>query len=60
LDVPKKDIVISSLLPSVRKIKSVELLGSTEKIIWTQTAKGLQIKLSKSYPTEHAVVFKVE
>lgn len=60
LDVPKKDIVISSLLPSVRKIKSVELLGSTEKIIWTQTAKGLQIKLSKSYPNEHAVVFKVE
>ena len=60
LDVPKKDILITSLPVTVKKIKSIEVLGSSEKITWTQTAKGLQIKLSKSYPTENAVSFKLE
>ena len=59
LDIPKKDILITSLPVTAKKIKSIEVLGSSEKITWTQTAKGLQIKLSKSYPTENAVVFRL-
>ncbi len=59
LDIPKKDVLITSLPLSTKKIISVELLGSSEKIAWTQTSKGLQIKLSKSYPTESAVTFKL-
>ena len=40
-------------------ITSIELLGSQEKIAWTQQAAELQIRPSKGYPSEHAVVYKI-
>ena len=40
-------------------IASVELLGSEEKVSWTQQADALLIKPSKSYPSTNAVVYKI-
>jgi alpha-L-fucosidase len=40
-------------------VASIELLGSTEKISWTQGVEALVIKPSKNYPAAHAVVYKI-
>ncbi len=61
LDTPGKDITIKNLSSTAGngKIKSVELIGSNEKVSWTQTKNGLVVKPSKNYPVEHAVVYKI-
>jgi alpha-L-fucosidase len=41
------------------EIERVELLGSTGKLEWTRTAKGLEIKAPTTQPCEHAFVFRV-
>lgn len=41
------------------KIAGVELVGSNEKISWSQKANALVIKPSKTYPSEHAAVYKI-
>lgn len=62
LDKPQKDLLIKSLASGAlkEKIQSISLVGSSEPVKWTQNAKGLQIKLAKSYPSEYAVVYKIE
>ena len=40
-------------------IASIEMLGSSEKISWTQGPASLVIKPAKSYPSENAVVYKI-
>jgi alpha-L-fucosidase len=40
-------------------MEAIELLGSNEKISWTQQADALVIKPSKMYPSENAVVYKI-
>lgn len=40
-------------------IAVVELVGSNEKISWSQQADGLTIKPSKTYPSENAVTYKI-
>ncbi|MES1222184.1 MAG: alpha-L-fucosidase [Bacteroidota bacterium] len=40
-------------------IASIEVVGSTEKISWTQQASALNIKPSKNYPSDNAVVYKI-
>lgn len=61
LDVPKEKILIKSL--SIKsgygKVSSVSLLGSEEKVKWSQTTEGLIIQPSPNYPTEHAVGYKI-
>jgi alpha-L-fucosidase len=61
LDVPAETINVNSLslLSKNGKVKSVELLGSTEKVVWTQKDKVLKIQPSKSYPTGMAVVYRI-
>jgi len=61
LDVPTETIN-STLLSSLSKngkVKSIELVGSSEKVVWVQKEKALQIQPSKSYPTGMAVVYKI-
>lgn len=42
------------------KIQHVELLGTDEKLHWTQTAAGLRVTLPKYRPTvDYAVALKV-
>lgn len=42
------------------KIASVELVGSKEKIRWSQGENGLAIKAVKNYPSKYAPVFKIK
>jgi alpha-L-fucosidase len=59
LDVPKETVMIKSLSLSNGKITNVELLGSQEKVTWTQSSSGLKIIPGKSYATQHAVTYRV-
>ncbi len=63
LDVPAtKTIAIRSLAAgsnSSAKIASVELLGSAEKIKWSQKTSGLLIRTPSSIPCREALAFKV-
>jgi alpha-L-fucosidase len=63
LDIPKeKKISISSLgikANSSIKIKSIELLGSTEKIKWVQKDEALVIDSPSIMPCENAIGFKI-
>jgi alpha-L-fucosidase len=62
LDVPKDQIIsISSLGLNVnsKKIKSVELLGSSEKIKWVQMTNALIIDTPKAMPCDYAIGFKI-
>ncbi|CAN5776241.1 alpha-L-fucosidase [soil metagenome] len=40
-------------------IANIEMVGSSEKISWSQKDASLIIKPSKSYPSENAVVYKI-
>jgi alpha-L-fucosidase len=55
---------IKSLAPSRglehRKVSSVELVGFSERLRWKQTEDGLIITSPGSWPSEHAVTFKIQ
>ncbi len=40
-------------------IEGVELVGSSDKLSWTQQQDALVIKPSKNYPSENAIVYKI-
>jgi alpha-L-fucosidase len=60
---PASEIQISSLSQQReggwQKIEKVELLGSGEPIEWKFTAGALTIASPRTFPSEHAIVFKV-
>ena len=62
--IPEEDITVKALgtktAQNKRKIKSITLLGSDEKLAWTQSADALSIKKPASVPSPEALVFKVE
>ena len=61
MDWAVKDLAISSLgLSKIGKIKSVELIGSKDKISWLQNPNDLNIKSSSAYPAKYAVVYKIQ
>ncbi len=61
LGVPAEDISIKSLGKTKGniEIKSIEVLGSKEKLTWQQNAEALVIKKPEIVPNDIAVVFKV-
>ena len=63
LGVPEEDVVVKALGSKTdqnkRKIKSITLLGSDEKLAWTQAKDGLTIQKPASVPSPEALVFKV-
>jgi alpha-L-fucosidase len=61
LGTPTENVLVKCLGKSktIEKIKSVEMLGSKEKIVWKQTQDSLIIEKPKSVPNDIAVVFKV-
>lgn len=63
LGVPEEDITVKALgsktAQNSKKIKSITLLGSDEKVAWTQEKDSLSIGKPATVPTEEAVVYKV-
>jgi alpha-L-fucosidase len=61
LGVPTEDISIKALGKAKGniKIKSIEMLGSKEKLTWQQNAEALVIKKPEIVPNDIAMVFKV-
>ena len=61
LGLPKTETKIKnlSLASGNGKITSIELVGSNEKITWTQKDDALVIRASGKYLSEHAAVYKV-
>ena len=63
MGVPEEDVTVKALgsktAQNSRKIKSVTLLGSDEKLAWTQTKDSLTITKPTDAPSPEAVVFKV-
>lgn len=62
LILPEGEITVASLSnkdPEL-KIASVVMLGSDEKVDWSQDPTGLIIKPATNYPCKYAAVFKVE
>jgi len=62
LGVPYGNTIIKSLASKANNgiITSIKLLGSTEKVIWKQNSNELVIKQSKYYPSNNAVVYKID
>lgn len=62
MGVPTASVCLKSLgkATNVEKIKKVQVLGSTEKIVWKQYADSLVIQKPKMIPNELAVVFKIQ
>jgi alpha-L-fucosidase len=60
---PKKELPIKSLGTAARLLEKpvtgVSLLGSEEKIQWSQTAAALTIAPPKKQPSDDAIVFKI-
>jgi alpha-L-fucosidase len=50
---------IKSLASDAGKVTSVNLLGHTGALVWTQGGQGLEITLPKARPCEHAFALKI-
>ena len=61
LGIPSASVTIKALSASAGngKIANVELVGSREKIKWSQSKEALAIEAAKAYPSEHAAVYKI-
>jgi alpha-L-fucosidase len=63
LKIPAKEVNIKSLASSltlVNKIEDIQLLGTTEKLIWKQNPDALNIQLPKNLDANYALVFKIK
>lgn len=64
LGVPEEDITVKALgtktAQNSRKIRSITMLGSADKVVWTQAQDGLTIACPAAVPASEAVVYKVE
>lgn len=61
LGTPTANTIIKSLGLQANNgvVDNIEMLGSSEKVSWTQQADALQIKPFKNYPSPNAVVYKI-
>jgi alpha-L-fucosidase len=61
MGVPTDDVIIKAFGKNKNhsKIKKIEILGSKEKISWTQEKELLKISKLKKYPNQIATVFKI-
>jgi alpha-L-fucosidase len=62
LAVPAGEIFLNSLSSknTDQKVASVKLIGSKEKIKWSQGENGLTIQPVKKYPSMYAAAFKIK
>jgi len=59
LGLPAEKTIIKSLSTQSGRIADISLLGSTEKIKWSQNEKGLTIQPTAIYPSEYAATYKI-
>ena len=63
MGVPEEDVTVKALGSKTeqnkRKIKSISLLGSEEKVIWNQTKENLTLSRPSTIPSPEALVYKV-
>jgi len=61
LGLPKELTAIKALGTNTRNgtIATIEMVGSNEKVKWSQKADVLAIEPSKGYPAENAVVYRI-
>ena len=64
MDWPTEDILIESFAPAkgllTKEIKSIQMLGSDEKINWAMSDEGFLISHLEEKVGDHAFVFKIE
>jgi alpha-L-fucosidase len=60
LVVPDGAVRIHSLTRDMGRITAVSLVGSREKLRWTQSDGGLEIQPAKKWPSEFAVSFRIK
>lgn len=62
LGAPESNTIINALGMSKNNgtISSIEMIGSGDKVFWEQRRENLVIGSSKSYPSSHAVVYKIK
>jgi alpha-L-fucosidase len=60
LGIPQGEVKITSLAKQAAAIKTIELLGSPDKVEWKATPEALVIEPSKTWPCEHAVAYKIQ
>ncbi|MGI0133427.1 MAG: alpha-L-fucosidase C-terminal domain-containing protein, partial [Candidatus Micrarchaeaceae archaeon] len=62
LALPTGSIQITSLAKGLPQddVESVSLVGSNERIQWTQDSHGLNIAPIKKFPTSYAAVFNIK
>jgi alpha-L-fucosidase len=60
LALPTGDIRIASLGRSAASVRSVEILGSNEKLTWSQEADALVVQCPRVLPCRQAITLKVE
>ena len=63
LGAPKKDLQIKSLGTAAKlldnNIGNITLLGSDEKVQWSQTSEALTISAPTKSPNDIAIVYKI-
>ncbi len=62
LNTPAEEVNIrslSDLLTLAGEIRSIELLGCSEKLQWERKDNGLKIEIPKTLPSKYALVFKI-
>ncbi|NIJ45903.1 alpha-L-fucosidase [Wenyingzhuangia heitensis] len=63
MDTPEVVTIIKTLGKQLgvlnSKIENIELLGSSEKVVWERTNEGLMIQAPKNVPSEYGVAYKI-
>ena len=62
MGIPTETTIVKSLAkrsPIGRKVASIELLGSSEKVVWQQNSDALRIGVPATAPFSEAIVYKV-
>jgi alpha-L-fucosidase len=59
LGIPQGEVKMTSMASVGNKIANVELLGSSEKIVWKAAPEGLVIEPSARWPCKYAVCYKI-